>query len=133
MLLTIPWFLSIYGGRVNINSAGNASYKDSPKLRADNTSACGSLDTAGVAVTGGVKTGAKMMLMSTVSYLLLQGPGLKYAAFTGVGVLQPQAINHSSSMITVTPYVPSPHHITHHLIFLSHLPLPPLSCHVNIM
>ncbi|CAE7747158.1 NCL [Symbiodinium microadriaticum] len=36
MLLTIPWCLSVYGGRVDLDATGNANYRKNPKLSPDN-------------------------------------------------------------------------------------------------
>ncbi len=63
---------------MNLSSTGAANYRGNPKLTTD------SLDGAGVTITDGVQLSAKMMLGSSLVYFLLQGPGLKYAAFTGV-------------------------------------------------
>jgi hypothetical protein len=54
MLLTIPWILSIYGGRVDIDSrTGQPTYSRRPKLSAGNTSLTGS----GVVLTSDVNKG----------------------------------------------------------------------------
>jgi hypothetical protein len=36
MLLTIPWSLSVFAGRVNVNNDGSANYRGRPKLAAEN-------------------------------------------------------------------------------------------------
>ena len=36
MLLTIPWCLSVYGGRVDLDSDGKANYRKTPKLSPQN-------------------------------------------------------------------------------------------------
>jgi hypothetical protein len=54
MLLTIPWILSIYGGRVDINKdTGLPTYSNRPKLTPGNNSLSGS----GVILTSDVNKG----------------------------------------------------------------------------
>lgn len=54
MLLTIPWILSIYGGRVDMDgSTGLPTYSNRPKLSPENTSLSGS----GVILTSDVNKG----------------------------------------------------------------------------
>lgn len=79
MLLTIPWFLSIIGGRVDVDSQGRANYRKNPKLSAENT---WSLYGAGISVGGSVQSGAWIMLGTSATYFLLQGPGLYYAGLS---------------------------------------------------
>lgn len=74
MLLTVPWALSVYAGRVDFvgedgdpTSSGDPIYKQ-PKL----TSA--SFSNTGVALTNEVHLGAKMMLLTTIPYFLIQIP-----------------------------------------------------------
>jgi hypothetical protein len=55
MLLTIPWFLSILGGRVDLDSQGRPNYRKSPKLAPDNL---WSFQTSGIALAGSVRSGA---------------------------------------------------------------------------
>lgn len=75
MLLTIPWFLSIVGGRVNIDAkTGKPRYK-TPKLEPEGNF---SLTGTGVAVSAPVNAGAYTILLTSVSYFLLQVPGLAY-------------------------------------------------------
>lgn len=75
MLLTVPWALCVYGGRVDYSGADELpNYKGSPKLR-DN-SACGSLSTTGVSLTPEIHHGAKMMMLTTLPYFLIQVPAL---------------------------------------------------------
>lgn len=75
MLLTIPWFLSILGGRVGIGSNGKANYKlkDVPPIY-DWTN----WHKSGVRVTGDINRGAYLMMITSMSYLIIQIPGLFY-------------------------------------------------------
>ena len=74
MLLTIPWYLSILGGRVNIDPKTGAPRYKSPKLNPDNNSLTGS----GVSLSPSVNVGAYIMIATSVTYLLLQIPGMVY-------------------------------------------------------
>lgn len=76
MLLTIPWFLSVYGGRVNYNpETGVLNYKNNPKLfPATNTS----LTRTGIAISPNVQRGGYIMIGTSLTYILLQGPGVYY-------------------------------------------------------
>lgn len=75
MLLTIPWFLSILGGRVNIDPATKVpNYKGNPKL--DTTNA--GLFNAGVSLSKMVHVEAYIMLLTAMTYLVLQIPGMMY-------------------------------------------------------
>jgi len=71
MLLTLPWFLCIMAGKVNIDSNGDADYKGklNPPDNAD-------LDTTGVGLSKNVITGSYIMLITALSYLLLQVPAM---------------------------------------------------------
>lgn len=73
MLLTIPWFLSVVGGRVNIDaSTGKAVYKN-PKLVPPDYF---HLTETGVSVSSAVNNGGYLILLTSISYFLLQVPGL---------------------------------------------------------
>ena len=71
MLLTIPWFLSVLGGRVNV-VAGKAVYK-APKLEPPESM---SFTKTGVALAPSVNFGAALMIISSVSYLIIEIPAL---------------------------------------------------------
>lgn len=73
MLLTIPWFLSIVGGRVNIVN-GKPSYK-SPKL---NPSGRFDLYETGIKLSDSSYIGGLFMFATTISYFVIQIPGLVY-------------------------------------------------------
>eukprot|EP00667_Euglena_gracilis_P007938 EG_transcript_8027 len=78
MLLTIPWALSIFAGRVTLDSEGHGAYKrplgagkDWAKLQPPG--AMGLLDT-GVNCSPSIRSGAYLMLATTIPYFLIQGP-----------------------------------------------------------
>lgn len=72
MLLTIPWFLSIVWGRVNIDVNSRTPRYRHPKL---DPPAYLSLSETGVSVTAAVRNGSIIMLLTSLTYLLLQIPG----------------------------------------------------------
>lgn len=72
MLLTIPWGLSVVAGRVDIDSHGNLNYNGKPKLTKGSVIAQRS--STGVAITDTVSHGAKIMMVTTIPYFLIQGP-----------------------------------------------------------
>jgi hypothetical protein len=78
MLLTVPWFLSVLGGRVNVDSNGDARYK-SPKLTNPNEY---NLFGHGVTVTESTARGSVIMLLSAIPFLVLQIPAMFYVDMT---------------------------------------------------
>ena len=70
MLLTIPWFLTIYAGRVGMNGS-KCDYTQRPKCPAS-TSLTGALFRTAVQVKDDVRENANYMLGTGVSYLFLQ-------------------------------------------------------------
>jgi Ca2+/Na+ antiporter len=78
MLLTLPWFLSIVVGRVSIDEKGTLNYnppKDQPKLKPEHKY---SLMHSGVTILPDLKKNAKIMLATSLSYLIIQGPALAF-------------------------------------------------------
>mmetsp|Transcript_2366 Transcript_2366/g.10082 ORF Transcript_2366/g.10082 Transcript_2366/m.10082 type:complete len:532 (-) Transcript_2366:258-1853(-) len=69
MLLTIPWFLSVYAGRVDIDSDGDCVYKV-PKIDGMKST----LFEMGVQPHEDVRVGAQIMMITSLSYLLIQVP-----------------------------------------------------------
>jgi hypothetical protein len=65
MLLTIPWFLSIIGGRVDLDSQGRANYRKNPKLSPENSF---SVQSSGIAIAGSVRSGAWYSLILLPSF-----------------------------------------------------------------
>uniref|UniRef100_A0A7S2FKF6 EF-hand domain-containing protein n=1 Tax=Octactis speculum TaxID=3111310 RepID=A0A7S2FKF6_9STRA len=68
MLLTIPWALSIYAGRVNIDSNGVPQYNKAGRKMDGKV--------VGVGNDTSVRIGGSIMMITSVSYLLLQVPAL---------------------------------------------------------
>eukprot|EP00804_Cyclotella_cryptica_P028967 CCRYP_012379-RA/>CCRYP_012379-RA protein AED:0.02 eAED:0.02 QI:157/1/1/1/0/0/2/312/558 len=95
MLLTVPWAMSVYYGRVDFTGEDMMpNYKKSPKLSQDKD--WSDLSKTGVALTQEINHGAMMMMMTTLPYFLIQVPafflhgdrqtvsdGEKYWALTG--------------------------------------------------
>eukprot|EP00541_Cyclophora_tenuis_P000268 CAMPEP_0116543568 /NCGR_PEP_ID=MMETSP0397-20121206/1637_1 /TAXON_ID=216820 /ORGANISM="Cyclophora tenuis, Strain ECT3854" /LENGTH=553 /DNA_ID=CAMNT_0004067689 /DNA_START=47 /DNA_END=1708 /DNA_ORIENTATION=- len=75
MLLTIPFYLTIYGGRVNLDEKGNPNYKKVPRLTKKG-SLKAELFRTGVALTDAVNHGARIMMLTTIPYFLIQIPAL---------------------------------------------------------
>jgi Ca2+/Na+ antiporter len=76
MLLTVPWFLAIVGGRVNIVN-NKPKYNQQPKLSPPDFF---SLDETGVKVGKSISDTTTFMLVSSLPYLLIQIPGIIYAS-----------------------------------------------------
>eukprot|EP01038_Epipyxis_sp_PR26KG_P014308 gene14308-19192_t len=74
LLLTIPWFVSIYTGRVNIDKLNQPKYTV-PKLIPPNNL---SLQHTGVKLSYSIKSGAYILILSSLTYLVIQIPGLLY-------------------------------------------------------
>ncbi|KAA8492442.1 Sodium/calcium exchanger NCL2 [Porphyridium purpureum] len=78
MLLTVPWVLSIVGGRVSILPSGTLNYKksaESPEpFQRLNDADKFSLSRAGVGVYDSVQHAGKLLLLTSISYLVIQGP-----------------------------------------------------------
>lgn len=92
MLLTIPWFLSIYAGKVNLDKDGQPDYR--AKLSPGNTG----MFTSGVGISAPVNFGAYIMLVTSISYLLLQVPAV-FAQLAGEPMLGVAAFQHGYSFI----------------------------------
>lgn len=75
MLLTIPWFLSVLGGRVNIDPTTKLPRYKAPKLTPPENM---SLTETGVTIAPAVNVGAYIMIGTSITYLLLQAPGMIY-------------------------------------------------------
>jgi Ca2+/Na+ antiporter len=73
MLLTIPWAISVYSGRVDLKDDGTPNYLGKPKL----SSYSGLRDefrNTGVTVSPSVQQGGIVMVLTTLPYLLIQIP-----------------------------------------------------------
>jgi len=75
MLLTIPWFASLLAGRVSLDENGQGLYKKKEKLIDPKWS----LFRTGTNVKPGLKYSAYAMIITSISYLLIQGPAFRYA------------------------------------------------------
>lgn len=74
MLLCIPWFLCVLGGRVDIDEKdGSCLYGKRPKLTYD---AWGGWGKSGIEPSDKVKVNAYLMLGTSVTYLVIQLPAL---------------------------------------------------------
>ena len=78
MLLTIPWCLSLIGGRVNLDADGNANYAKPRGATADwaKLSPPGKFAGTGVNVGPAIKYTARIMLLTAVPFLVIQVPAL---------------------------------------------------------
>ena len=73
MLLTVPFALSIIGGRVDLRPDGGANYTGRPKLT-EKANMNEALSKTGVIVTEAVKHGGIIMVITTIPYFLIQVP-----------------------------------------------------------
>ena len=72
MLLTVPWALCAILGRVDLVK-GVLGYNKKPKL----TQGC-SLTRTGTGASKDVSINGKIMLLTTIPFLIIQGPAFKY-------------------------------------------------------
>eukprot|EP01006_Ploeotia_vitrea_P025263 TRINITY_DN58148_c0_g1_i1.p1 TRINITY_DN58148_c0_g1~~TRINITY_DN58148_c0_g1_i1.p1 ORF type:complete len:510 (-),score=50.31 TRINITY_DN58148_c0_g1_i1:58-1587(-) len=81
MLLTIPWALSIIAGRVSLDGRGNPTYGKRPKLNPP-----GSWKNTGVGCGSTIRGCGVAMVVTAVSYIVIQGPafGVKCGTKTQV-------------------------------------------------
>jgi Ca2+/Na+ antiporter len=76
MLLTIPWVLAIIGGRVHYKN-GKPNYKDKSRPLPALTD-ISNWANVGVLLRPEIHRGSHIMMLTSISYLLLQVPGLFY-------------------------------------------------------
>jgi hypothetical protein len=74
MLLTIPWALSVFAGRVDIIN-GKPNYRGKTKLLPGKATS-EILLTTGVAVSDEIRHGGIVMALTTIPYFLIQIPAL---------------------------------------------------------
>jgi len=74
MLLTVPWALSVYAGRVDIVS-GKPQYLGKPKV-VPNLSFSDTLNNTGVSLSSEIRHGGIVMALTTIPYFLIQIPAL---------------------------------------------------------
>jgi len=73
MLLTLPWFLSIYGGRVDLDETHKKPlYNKTPKL----TKPLCALTATGIKFNEEIQTNANIMLVTALAFLFIQIPAL---------------------------------------------------------
>jgi len=75
MLLTVPFALSVYGGRVDLLGDGVANYLGKPKLT-EKQGILDELENTGVTLTEAVHHGGFLMVGTLIPYLLIQVPAL---------------------------------------------------------
>eukprot|EP01066_Platyproteum_vivax_P015733 Platyproteum_vivax@DN6918_c0_g1_i5.p1 len=78
MLLTIPWFMAIVGGRVNIDHSGKAVYRR-PRTAPETWKKLDppghmSLTRTGIAVYDTIAKNGRIMLVTAMAYLVIQLP-----------------------------------------------------------
>jgi hypothetical protein len=73
MLLTVPWGLSVFAGRVDIHDGNRPNYTKRPKLTEDGGWQH-TLFHTGVAVTDEIRHGGVIMAITTLPYFLIQVP-----------------------------------------------------------
>jgi Ca2+-binding EF-hand superfamily protein len=78
MLLTVPFALSVYGGRVDLDANGVPDYLVKPKL-STKTSWKAEFTKTGVTLSDAVHHGGVLMALTTVPYFLIQVPASIYA------------------------------------------------------
>lgn len=69
MLLTIPWALCIWQGRVDIGDNGYANYGKKPKLSPSNRR---SLTQTGISPRRSIIVNGRLMILTAISYLIIQ-------------------------------------------------------------
>ena len=73
MLLTVPWAMSIYAGRVDLNGDGKPDYMGKPKLSTF-PSLAQDFKNTGVTLSLAVRHGGVIMAATTLPYFLIQVP-----------------------------------------------------------
>merc|ERR1719163_1476232 len=85
MLLALTSFVAILGGRVDIKD-NKCMYKQRPKL-----TAAGGLTSSGVEISGEVKQNGIVMLITSLSFLVIQIPALYVDTFKGDAPIAPES------------------------------------------
>jgi Ca2+/Na+ antiporter len=74
MLLTVPWFIAVFIGRVDVDpSTGLANYTNKPKLSGQYN-----VMQTGVSITSAVRKRGYVLLITAIPYLIVQVPGMFY-------------------------------------------------------
>eukprot|EP00697_Spironema_sp_BW2_P014802 gnl/Spiro4/5378_TR2740_c0_g1_i1.p1 gnl/Spiro4/5378_TR2740_c0_g1~~gnl/Spiro4/5378_TR2740_c0_g1_i1.p1 ORF type:complete len:490 (+),score=171.78 gnl/Spiro4/5378_TR2740_c0_g1_i1:364-1833(+) len=84
MLLTVPWFLSVFAGRVNFDAQGEGTYRAPSKAQRaefEKLSPPGncSLTGTGVNTNPSIRTGAYIMILLCLPYVIIQGPAFFFS------------------------------------------------------
>lgn len=74
MLMTIPWALAVFSGRVNLEN-GAPNYMGKPKLTPD-LSFLDTLNKTGIAISNEVKLGGIIVMTTSIPYYMIQVPGM---------------------------------------------------------
>lgn len=74
MLMTIPWALAVFSGRVNLEN-GAPNYMGKPKLSPD-LSFLDTLNKTGIAISNEVKLGGIIVMTTSIPYYMIQVPGM---------------------------------------------------------
>jgi Ca2+/Na+ antiporter len=85
MLLTVAWSICLFAGRVDYDDDGKPDYVKKNKRAVRPKSFQESLRTTGVDCSSKVNTGAKVMMVSSISYLLIQVPA---SMFHGLEIVE---------------------------------------------
>jgi len=75
MLLTVPWALSIYAGRVDFDRNGDPNYFAKPKVSPKATLK-DDLNQTGVFISDEISKGGIIMIATLLPYFLIQGPAM---------------------------------------------------------
>jgi len=95
MLLTIPWFLAISAGRVDVKEK-DQMYKSNPKLTPGNFG----LSTQGVLLKPAIKDNAKLMVLTSMIYFVILIPALQVDTMKpGVPVTGESRYEHKFALI----------------------------------
>merc|ERR1712100_927131 len=73
MLLTVPWFLSIYAGRVLLNSNGEGNYMAKKGNKLPKVGIEHPLTQTGINCSSNLKQTGIIMLLTAGGYILIQG------------------------------------------------------------
>jgi hypothetical protein len=118
MLLTIPWFISIYAGRVDFDPAtGELSYRNSPKLNPDMTTR-EAFNKSGISVGPNVRNGAVILMCTVLTYLLLQAPEMIYSS---EGIKKLTSIDNNFALVgkLLPPFIHDPiYNASRQILFL---------------
>jgi Ca2+/Na+ antiporter len=74
MLLTLPWVLSVFGGKVDMDENGATGYAKPAKSRDTSTSFFHSVMHQGIEFLDGVSKNANIMVLTSMAYFVIQIP-----------------------------------------------------------